>query len=36
LVALERLMQNEQADQLEAEIDRASLTRAQWKMSTRK
>jgi prephenate dehydrogenase len=36
LVALERLMQNEQADQLEVEIDRASLTRAQWKMSTRK
>jgi prephenate dehydrogenase len=36
LVALERLMQNEQTDQLEAEIDRASLTRAQWKMTTRK
>jgi prephenate dehydrogenase len=36
LHALERLMQAEQSDQLEHEIDRASLTRAQWKMTTRK
>jgi prephenate dehydrogenase len=36
LQALERLMQAEQTDQLEHEIDRASLTRAQWKMTTRK
>ncbi|MFM7332219.1 MAG: prephenate dehydrogenase [Brachymonas sp.] len=36
LHALERLMQDEQHDQLEHEIDRASLTRAQWKMTQRK
>jgi prephenate dehydrogenase len=36
LQALERLMQDEQANQLEHEIDRASLTRAQWKMTQRK
>jgi prephenate dehydrogenase len=36
LGGLERLMQEEQTDQLEHEIDRASLTRAQWKMTQRK
>jgi prephenate dehydrogenase len=36
LNSLERLMNSDQHDQLEAEIDRASLTRAQWKMTQRK
>ncbi len=36
LHALERLMMDEQVEQLEHEIDRASMTRAQWKMTSRK
>jgi prephenate dehydrogenase len=36
LQGLERLMTADQVDQLEAEIDRASLTRAQWKMTSRR
>jgi prephenate dehydrogenase len=36
LQSLERLLQADQVDQLANEIDRASLTRAQWRMTTRK
>jgi prephenate dehydrogenase len=36
LQSLERLMQADQVEQLTNEIDRASLTRAQWRMTTRK
>jgi prephenate dehydrogenase len=36
MMNLEKLITQNEADALEAEIDKASLTRAQWRMTARK